>query len=176
MKKALWIPIVAAAMLSACSRTPEPHGPPSQKDSLLSGLGGPVTTAVNMEDPNSSNYVVSGFAPSSEGPWRWAYEHPKLRFWGPDSPKVSFMMEYSVPERSFRHTGPITLTLIVNGVKLDTIKVGKAGPATYTRELPDGMLKRNAMNEVAIEPDKTYAPPDDNAKYSFILVRAGFVD
>jgi hypothetical protein len=176
VNKLLWFPILSAALLVNCGRAPDPHAPPSQKDSLITETGGPLGSSVSMEDPNSSSYVVRGFADRSEGTWRWAYDHPALRFWGPDLPKVNYMMDFAIPEKTFRLTGPVTLTIKVNGSQLDRLRVTQAGQQHYIHEIPPAMLKKNAANEVAIEPDKVYTAPGDNAKLSFVLVRAGFVE
>jgi hypothetical protein len=130
-----------------------------------------------MGAPDSSLYVVQGFASASEGPWRWAYEHPVLQFRGPDLAHPKFTMDVAIPERTFRYTGPVTLTVKVNGELLDTVRCAKAGQQPqYSREVPPGIVRKDQANLVSIDPDKVWVSKDDGTKYGFILVRAGFVE
>lgn len=129
-----------------------------------------------MSDPESSAYVVQGFADKSEGQWRWAYDRPVLRFWVPDLPRLNFEMEFALPERTFNETGPVTLTYSLNGHLFDRVRYDQPGQHRYSREAPGELLRRGAMNTVAIEPDKFWVSKEDGTRLSFILVRAGFVE
>jgi len=129
-----------------------------------------------MSDPESDRYIVHGFASKSEGAWRWAYERPVLRFWGPNLQKVSFFMDLAIPERTFRETGPVTLTLSLNGEVFDRVRYAQPGQQHYSHEAPARLLLKNAMNLVSIDPDKFWVAPDDGVKHGFILVRAGFLE
>ena len=126
-----------------------------------------------MADPESDRYVVQGFAARSEAPWRWAYDHPVLRFQGPAMVRVRFFMDFAIPERTFRETGPVTLTLSLNGEVFDHLRCSQPGQQQYSHPAP-GNLRRNAMNFVSIDPDKVWVSKEDGTKFGFILARAGF--
>jgi hypothetical protein len=131
---------------------------------------------VEMGDPESDRYIVHGFASKSEGSWRWAYAGPVLRFWGPNAQSVQFFMDFAIPERTFRETGPVTLTLSLNGEVFDHVRCAQPGQQHYAHEAPARLFLKNAMNLVSIDPDKFWVAPDDGTKHGFILVRAGFSD
>jgi hypothetical protein len=160
-------------LCAGCSRLPDSFAPPPQRPPLDIPPGLPVGYFVYMADPESDRYVVQGFAARSEAPWRWAYDHPVLRFLGPDMTRVRFFMDFSIPERTFRETGPVTLTLSLNGEVFDRLRCAQPGQQHYSHPAPAG-LRRNAMNIVSIDPDKLWVSKEDGTKLGFILARAGF--
>jgi hypothetical protein len=154
-----------------------PSYPPPEQRAPMSGASPDTFGAfVSMDSADSGQYVVQGFASASEGPWRWAFDHPVLRFWVPDVTRASFTMEYALPERTFRYTGPVTLTLTMNDKFLDKVRGATAGLHRYSAEVPADVLRKNALNLVSIEPDKVWTSKEDGTKYGFILLRAGFVE
>ena len=113
-----------------------------------------------MADPNADAYLVKDVAPSGPGTWRWVYDHPVLRFLVPDVPHLKFAMVFSLPERTLRETGPVTLTFIVNGKLLDRLRCERPGEQYYAHDVPPGMLRPNA----------------NGGRLGFILSRAGFTE
>lgn len=163
------------AFWTGCGNSPS-YPPPEQRAPVSGASPSTFGPFVSMSDADSGQYVVQGLASASEGPWRWAYDHPVLRFWVPDLQRASFTMEFSLPERTFRHTGPVTLKLTVNDKVFDTVRCETAGQRRYSREVPPDILRKDALNLVSIEPDKVWTSKDDGTKYGFILLRAGFVE
>ena len=129
-----------------------------------------------MSDPNAANYLVRGFEDSGPGTWRWAHEHPVLRFLVPDVDGLKFTMDFSLPERTFRETGPVTLTFTLNGKLLDRSRFDRAGQLHYSHEVPPALLHKNAVNLVKIDPDPVWVSKADGGRLGFILSRAGFTD
>jgi hypothetical protein len=88
--------------------------------------------------------------------------------------QVQFFMDFSIPERTFRETGPVTLTLSLNGEVFDHVRCAQPGQQHYSHEAPAGRLLKNAMNVVSIQPDKFWVSKEDGTKHGFVLSRAGF--
>ena len=168
------LPALCLLLCAGCSSLPDSFPPPPQRPALDAKAGLPVGYFVYMEDPESDRYIVQGFASKSEGTWRWAYERPVLQFWGPDLPQVQFFMDFSIPERTFRVTGPVTLTFSLNGKVFDHLLCAQPGQQSYSHEVPAGLLLKNAMNVVSIQPDKFWVSKEDGTKHGFVLARAGF--
>jgi len=131
---------------------------------------------VAMSDPNASAYVVQGFREKSEGPWRWAHDHPALRFFLPEVGRINFTMDLSFPEQNLRQTGPVTLTLAINGKPFDRVRFDQPGAHQYRHPVPPELVRQNSINTVAIEPDKTVGRPEGGERLGFVLTRAGFVE
>lgn len=128
-----------------------------------------------MSDANSDAYIAQGFRAKSEGSWRWAHEHPELRFYLPQIGQVKFTATFSFPEQNLKLTGPVTISFSINGHFLDRARYESPGEKQFTRRVPPEYLKQNGLNLVSIEPDKV-AEPNPGEKLSFILIRAGFVE
>jgi hypothetical protein len=58
----------------------------------------------------------------------------------------------------------------------DHLRCAEPGQHSYSHEAPAGLLLKNALNLVSIQPDKFWVSRDDGTKHGFILVRAGFSD
>lgn len=129
-----------------------------------------------MSDPQADLYLVQDFQDHGPGTWRWTYAHPVLRFFAPDVPKLRFVMDFSLPERTFRETGPVTLTLRLNGTAFDRHRCDTPGELHYSHTVPDDLLRRGAINLVAIDPDPVWVSKADGGRLGFILSRAGFTD
>ena len=95
-----------------------------------------------MADPNADAYLVKDVADHGPGTWRWVYDHPVLRFFVPDVPRLKFAMDFAIPERTLRETGPVTLTFTVNGKLLDRLRCEQAGEQHYAHDVPRGNAAR----------------------------------
>jgi hypothetical protein len=128
-----------------------------------------------MSDPAASAYIVKDVSDSSEGlGWRWTHRRPELRFFLPTAEHLDFLMDFSLPEVTFRETGPVTLSFFINGKLFDRVLYEKAGEQHYRKPVPASFLNSGTVNVVAIEPDKVWVSKADGAQLGFVLVRAGF--
>jgi hypothetical protein len=85
-------------------------------------------------------------------------------------------MDFAIPERTLRETGPVTLTFKVNGQVLGRLRCEQSGEQHYTHDVPRGMLRANAINLVGIDPDPVWVSKADGGRLGFILSRAGFTE
>jgi hypothetical protein len=160
---------------AACNRLPTVYPPPAQAAGLADPSVAPLGSMVAMGDSRADAYIVGGFRARSEGSWRWALDHPVLRFYLPDSGAVDFVMDVTVPEQTFAVTGPQTLTVAVNGGELDRFRCHRPGSFSFERPVPEALLRRNQINLVSITPDKV-ALREGGEKLGFVLSRAGFAE
>jgi hypothetical protein len=164
-------------LCAGCTRLPESFPPPEQRTRLTVPQASTLGYFVSMADPNADAYLVKDVAPKGgPEPWRWAYEHPVLRFIVPDVPHLRFALDFSLPERTMRETGPVTLTFTINGKLLDRLRCEKPGQQHYAHDVPPGMLRADAINLVAIDPVPVWVSRADGGRLGFILSRAGFTE
>jgi hypothetical protein len=142
------------------------------------GAGPPGTLShfVYMNAADADAYIVQGMRPKSEGPWRWAHDHPVLRFYLPEVGRINFEMDFSFPENTFRQTGPVTMTFAINGQVFDRVRYDKPGQQQYSHAVPGGLVRANAVNLVAITPDRTARQPGGGEELGFVLTSAGFTE
>jgi hypothetical protein len=163
-------------ILAACNRLPESFPPPAQRTALFVPKAGTLGPFLSMSDPNADAYLVQGVADHGPGTWRWVFDHPVLRFALPAVTQVNFTMDFAIPERTMRETGPVTFTIRINGSVLDRPVWDKPGELHYAHTVPPQLLRPNAINLVAIDPDPVWVSQADGGRLGFILSRAGFTE
>ena len=168
--------ILPVAILAACNRLPQSFPPPAQKTALFVPRAGALGHFLSMADPNAGQYLVKDVADHGPGTWRWVFDHPVLRFALPAVTRVNFTMDFAIPERTMRETGPVTLTIRINGAVLDRPLWDKPGELHYAHAVPPEMLRPNSINLVAIDPDPVWVSKADGGRLGFILSRAGFTE
>ena len=176
VRRALLIPPLFLAFGAACARLPESFPPPPQRQPLTVPPANGLGYWLSMDDPHADLYLVQDFQDHGPGTWRWAYAHPVLRFFVPDVPRLKFAMDFAIPERNFRETGPVKFTFRVNGAVFGHFLCEQAGEGHLSQSVPRELLHPGAVNLVAIDPDPVWVSKADGGKLGFILTRAGFTE
>lgn len=162
-------------LTAGCNALPDYPLPP-QRESLVRPEATTLSYFLNVANPNADAYIVQGIGDKTEGGgFRWAFAHPVLRFLVPSMDRPKFLMDFALPEPTFRVTGPVTLTFSINGRFFDQQRFDKMGQQQYEREVPAGFLRFGALNLVSIDPDKVFRA-EDGAELGFPFSRAGFVE
>jgi hypothetical protein len=175
MARCVWLclPLLAAG----CARQPQWYALPAQRNPAETAAYGHLGRYIAMDNPNADAHLVRDISHLLEaGAWRWAGEHPQMKFYLQRADNLKFSMDFSFTENTFRDTGPVTLTFLINGHLFDKVRYAQAGEQHFEKPVPNSLLLVGQDNLVAIEPDKIWTSKDDNLKFSFVLVRAGFVD
>ena len=161
----------------ACRRAPESYAPPPQRPALDAADPEPVLGRFfRMSDPDVDQYLVKDVSRASLGtPWRWTFRRPELRFRLESIDGLRFTMDFAVPPKTFRETGPVTLAVFINGKPFHTIRCIKPDQLHFEEPVPKSFLKEGAVNFVAIEPDKVWVSKEDGVALGFVLTSAGFV-
>ena len=168
--------ILPILLFARCNRQPESFPPPAQRAALFVPKAGALGHFFSMSDPNVDAYLVKDVAGEGLPSGRWAFDHPTLRFFLPEVTRVNFMMDFAIPERTMRETGPVTLTIHINGGLLDRPVWDKPGQLHYAHAVPPELLRTNAINLVVIDPDPVWVSKADGGRLGFILSRAGFTE
>ena len=167
--------VVTALVAAGCNALPD-YPPPPQREALIRPAANGLSYFLNVANPNADAYIVQGIGAKTEGGgFRWAFAHPVLRFTVPPMDHPKFVMDFALPEPTFRVTGPLTLTFSINGRFFDQRRFAEMGQQHYEREVPAGFLRIGALNLVSIDPDKVFTA-EDGAKLGFPFSRAGFVE
>jgi hypothetical protein len=164
----------AALFLAGCHSVPDGFPVPEQRKGAAAAR--PFGHFANMNDPRAANYFVADIGQLQGGLWRWTGKKPTLRYFLEETDGLSFVMDYTITGHTFRHTGPVTLTIALNGSVFDRLRCEKEGEAHYEKAVGAGWLNHNGVNEVSIEIDKMWVSPIDGAAFGFVLIRAGFRD
>ena len=136
---------------------------------------GPAPAFVTMGDPRSSDCIVSDVSPIAEGSgWRWTYLEPTLKFYLPTYGQQRFVMDFFISETTFKDTGPVTLSVFVNGGLLTRLRCSRPGGYHLDRPVPSAWLQRANPAIVRAVLDKVWVAPRDGARLGYALTGAGF--
>lgn len=134
-----------------------------------------VSQMFKMGDSNVAQYLVKDVADGPAGAgWRWVYKRPEFRFLVEDNAGLRYFMEFALPEQTFSQTGPVTFSIFINEKPFKKLRFTKPGQMRLEEPLPSALLKRYAVNYVAIEVNPVWVAPTDKAQLGFILSSAGF--
>jgi hypothetical protein len=130
---------------------------------------------IDLKDAGADAYIVRDVSEAVEGgSWRWTGKRPELRFYLDSIDKLTFKAEFAIAEVTIKDTGPVTISVLINGNLLDIVHCPKSGEQYFEKPVPPKFLHANAVNTAALEIDKVWIALDDGAKMGFILSRAGF--
>jgi hypothetical protein len=169
------LPLVIGTLLTvSCGRQPGVYAAPPQ-GSLDLGIDpdGPHAF-VYMDDPVADDYLVNDISPE-RGTRRWAFLRPELRFRLQDVRHLIFAAEFTIPEVTYKVTGPVTVSCAVNGRSLGAIRCDRAGDFRLQKPVPDGLVEPNKFVRVTFEANPRWISPEDGAQLSFLLRSAGFI-
>jgi hypothetical protein len=161
--------------LCGCATAPENYSPPIQRRTYAAEELSPVGTFVDMADPNAEAYFIQDINSYLEGgSWRWTREKPELRFWLKSNRNLKFKCDFGIADATFAATGPVTLSVYINGHLLSETKCPKAARYSMVKEVPAAWVKPGALNSVALRVDKIFTAKSDGVKLGFVLYKAGF--
>jgi hypothetical protein len=176
VRSILGLLLVCLLVPAGCRRWPEWYAPPEQRPTFTGEEPKPVVSQMfKMGDTNVAQYLVKDVADGPAGAgWRWVYKRPEFRFLVADIVGLRYFMEFALPEQTFSQTGPVTFSIFINEKLFKKMRFTRPGQMRLEEPVPSTMLKRYAVNHVAVEVDPVWVAPTDGAKLGFILSSAGF--
>jgi len=165
--------VIAGMSATGCGRQPGSFPVPTQKSIDLGPDPGVPRGMVRMDDPDADAFLVRDISPE-HGATRWAFLHPELRLIVSDASHLKFAAEFAIPPVTFRVTGPVTVSVAVNGKPLGTMRCDHAGDYRLERAVPDGLVEARKETRVTFQADPRWVSPEDGAQLSFLLRSAGF--
>lgn len=152
---------------------PEPYAPPVQRQPFEDGQPHRISRMVDMADSDSPQHFVGGIAPGNPSPWRWTNQKPTVKVVSRTNQGLRYVIDFSVPEVTFKATGPVTLTFFVNDHVLDSVRYKAAGEYHYEKAVPPEWVAPMKETTLGASIDKVWVSPTDEAKLGFVLVRIG---
>ena len=168
--------LVASSLgVFSCRRAPESYPLPAQRPSDY-GPDPPVAVsdAVSMDLPWVQRYLVKDIDASPNQARRWTFREPEMRFLLQQKTSRKLVVNFIVHSRTFKETGPVTVSFLVNGRTVGTIRCTHPEEHRFEAPVPDELLQSTAETRVTITLDKYWVAPQDGAKLGVLLVDAGF--
>jgi hypothetical protein len=128
-----------------------------------------------MGSPEADTYIVRDITDYVSGSaWRWTRKRPELRFFLDSIDHLKFSADFSVADATLKDTGPVTISVFINGHPLGSVKCADAGRKLFEKPVPAAFMRPKAVNFAALEIDKVWVSKTDGAVLGFILTTAGF--
>jgi hypothetical protein len=153
-KKELWYPV------------------PEQRPSF-EGFPQHITRLGDMADPDADLHIVRDIMPKTDTPWRWTGPRPAVRIRIRGKQELRYSIDFTLPDISFKDTGPVTITFTVNDHVLDRILYTEPGYKHFEKPVPPSWLPLDQNAIVGAEIDKMWKSPDDGKMFGFIISRMG---
>lgn len=159
--------------LGACQNMPEPYAPPEQRQPLKELRPYRIDRVFNMSDGDAPPHFVQDISPALADSWRWTGKHPAIHVLMRANDGVRYAIDFTLPQVTFRETGPVTLSFDVNDHKLDSVRYTEPGNKHFEKPVPKEWIPKGRESTVAAEIDKTWTRESDGNKLGFILTRIG---
>jgi hypothetical protein len=160
--------------LAACDRLPESYSPPEQRHPVEGFDPGPDAMMADMSSPDADLHIVKDIYGASNAPWRWTAQDPTVRLLPLSTENLKLTDDFAIWDDSFKITGPLEISFLVNGRLLDKVRYTTAGVKHFEKPVPTDWLSADDEATVAMLVDKLYIAPNDHKKFGVILTRMGF--
>jgi hypothetical protein len=162
-----------AVLVSSCQNMPEPYAPPVQRQPFEEGRPHRIERIVSTTDGDWLAHVVQDISPGEPSPWRWTGQKPTVKVMVRVNQGLRYVIDFVVPEATFKATGPVTITFLVNDHALDSVRYTASGEQHFEKAVPPEWVEPTKDTLVAASIDKVWTAPADGAKLGFILKRIG---
>jgi hypothetical protein len=164
---------MAGLLTLSCGRPAGRYPVPEQRSLDLGVDPGGIASFITMADPAADDYIVRDIS-RERGVFRWAFLHPELRFRVKQSDHLHFTAELAIPEVTFKVTGPVNISYLVDGKTLGSVHCDHAGKYEVAKPVPQGWVQPDQYIHVTFAADRKWVSPDDGAQLTFLLFNAGF--
>ena len=131
---------------------------------------------VENQRPASVRHYLRDIQPGgTPDRWRWTFERPAFLFYVPARTGVRFKMEIVIDGETFTKTGPLRMTVWINGKELGRKVYASPEEQTFEEAVPPEMLRADGFALVETALDKYYIAEADGQKLGYLFVRGGFV-
>jgi hypothetical protein len=151
---------------------PAPYAPPEQRQPFEELAPYRISRLINMADGDAENYFIRDIG-GLAGNWRWTGKHPEVRLYLRSKQKLHYVIDFTIVEATFKDTGPVTLSFLVNGHLLDKVTYTTSGAQHFDKAVPEEWVEAGKDAIVGAEIDKPWISPADGAALGFILSRIG---
>ncbi len=173
MKKLHLVPLFAllvSFVISCCDRGPETYPPPAQ----YAMPGGSPLPVLALGVPNPDAWVLGDI--HEDTPLvgvRWTGAHPRFAFRLNRTENLDLVIRMEVHEIPFSHTGPVTVSIRINGQLISQRRYDSPGIRDYREPVPPAVLRSQSPAIVSMDIDPAWVA-DDQAVFGVLLTYIGF--
>lgn len=162
-------PSLMVLLLTSCVKAPDSYPVPEQHLPFRSS----DTEFVGAGDPFAQKFFVRDIVPSDGGSWRWTAAEPELRFVLRSNQNRKLVFEFVINERTFKDTGPVTITFFVNKRLIGRETYESPGDKRFEKPVPAEWIRPNEETRVLARIENPWHTPQGDL--GILLKRVGFV-
>lgn len=167
--------LIVLALALGCNRYPDSYPPPEQHEPLAEREVRSAKSFVAMNDPDAESYFVRDIRGLEAGQWRWSGAEPTFHFVLDETRNLKFLLEFAIAGATFKDTGPVSLTVVINDHVLGETRYNEPGDYVFEAPVDPAWLESGGDTLVKVTIDPSWTSPD-NTQLGVILARAGFVE
>jgi hypothetical protein len=157
------------ALLAGCAQAPDSYPVPEQRLPFRANN----TEFIGAGDPFAQRFLVRDIVPSDGGLWRWTAAEPELRFFLESNQDRKLLFEFVINERTFRDTGPVTISFFVNKRLIGRETYDSPGDKSFERPVPAKWIHPKKETRVMARIENPWQTPEGSL--GVLLKRVGFV-
>jgi len=160
----LALTLFTAALTPSCNRH-KPDAETIEEPAQLASM-------IHVADPNASSQLLTGFYSVEQNSWRWTAQQFTAVLKPPSvaaAKGATLVLKLTVTDGTIAKLHDITLSASVNGAPLAPETYTKAGPYTYTRDVPASALAGDVA-KVAFSLDKAMQPGNGDIRSLGVVV------
>lgn len=105
-------------------------------------------------------------------PWRWIHRSARFRFLSVPGTRASVEVNVTVVDATLAQTGPVTVSLLVNGTRIGSKRYNAAGEYFIQAPVPANLPVTRTF-DVTLEVDPPWISPSDHNDLGVILSNIG---
>jgi hypothetical protein len=165
--------VVMIVWLCGCERVPD-YPLPEQRPTFA-GFQAHLIRVLNMDDPDATMHFIRDISEGTDTSWRWTGQRPAVKLKIRSVSNLKYTIDFTVPEATFKDTGPVTIAFTVNDHVLGRERYAAPGHQHFEKAVPSEWLELDKNATVGAEIDKMWVSKVDGARLGFILSRIGLL-
>lgn len=170
------VAILLSCLSTSCVPTPDSYPVPPQQRLPAGSEKVLYGEFVGATQPGAESYFIKDIKALEGGSWRWTFSNPELRFTLSSVQNRKFRIEFAIHEVTFKDTGPLTISYLINGHLLETERYTTPGEKQFQKPVPAAWLVAHGENRVLIRIHNPWKAPDDGVYLGILFHNAGFVE
>jgi hypothetical protein len=124
----------------------------------------------------SAHFLTEVMERPDEDPQRWTFVRPAFVFDVANRVNLRFRVEFRLPAITFQQTGPIRMTVWINGRALGSRSYTSPEDNSFEQAVPPEWIRGDGLTLVETTLDKYYVSEQDHQRLGYLFLRGGFVN
>jgi hypothetical protein len=158
-------------LFNSCNeKAPRYHVP--QQYQPRTDMALPFIPLLTMGTVNAVDNTIEGIL-NDDSDWVWSNDHPKFRCFLHGKARWEFYLNFATVNETMKDTGPVTITIVINGSRFSELTVTKAGQREYVHNV-SAEIALDGLVEIELIINPYWTSPEDHARLGILVHSIGF--